>query len=226
VPEEEMIVLADSRKWGGRCIAGISTSSGRWIRPVSALQKGQLQPFHCRVGERMPQTLDIVRFGYERRLDNPGQPENVLIDERPWALAGRLSEPDAYSELAAHVSRDRLLLGNRGHAVPEAEAEAGVEASLALVESETDTRFEMSKPEQTQGRLRPKAVFRHGRHEYALSLTEYTIAPRVRQLGPGSYGATDLGFAANERILLTVSLAEPQNGWCTKLAAAAIFLPR
>lgn len=173
----------------------------------------------------MPQALDVVRFGYERRLDRPGQPENVLLDERPWTPSGRLAAADAHARLAPYVSRHRPLLGNRGVAVPETEAEAGVEASLALVEPEGDVEFSMSEPDQTQGKLKPRAVFRHAGHRYELTLTEDVIAPRIRKLGPGGYGPTDLGFAADDRMLIAVSLAEPFNGWCTKLAAAAIFLP-
>ncbi|MFO7906187.1 MAG: hypothetical protein R6U98_26250, partial [Pirellulaceae bacterium] len=38
----EFICLANSRKHGGRCIAGIERRSGKWIRPVSDLDDGRV----------------------------------------------------------------------------------------------------------------------------------------------------------------------------------------
>jgi hypothetical protein len=35
----------------------------------------------------------------------------------------------------------------------------------------------------------------------------------------------DLGLPANADVHLTVSLAEAQEDWCTKLVAAVLFLP-
>ncbi|MGM0487779.1 MAG: dual OB domain-containing protein [Planctomycetota bacterium] len=38
----EFICLVNSRKHGGRCIAGIEPRSGKWIRPVSDLDDGRV----------------------------------------------------------------------------------------------------------------------------------------------------------------------------------------
>src|SRR5882724_4930608 len=129
-----MIVLASSRKLAGRCIAGISTKSGQWVRPVSKI-RGGLRKFQCEVDGRWPELFDIVRFDYEDCLEDPAQPENVLIDGREWGLAGRLDPQDAYARFAADLEPGPELLGNRGKAVKEDIAAEGVEASLALVES-------------------------------------------------------------------------------------------
>ena len=49
VTEFDLLVLASSRKGGGRCIAGYDLDGERWIRPVSDLDDGTLMLEHCGV---------------------------------------------------------------------------------------------------------------------------------------------------------------------------------
>lgn len=219
-----MIVLASSRKLGGRCIAGISTDSGEWVRPVARAQGG-LDKFRCMVDGRWPELFDIVRFDCERCLDDPAQPENVLIDGRGWDLVGRLDPGDAYVRLAADLAPGPELLGNRGKAVKEDIAAEGVDASLALVESDTPITFVLKPPQETQGKSKPCALFRIGGRVYELPLTDFTVKPLVLEAGVGVHSAEDLGLEGFEKILLTISLGEAHQGWHSKLAAAVLFLP-
>lgn len=40
----DIICLANSRKHGGRCVAGLRTDGGGWLRPVGTLLDGTLYP--------------------------------------------------------------------------------------------------------------------------------------------------------------------------------------
>lgn len=224
MPEEEIIVLASSRKLADRCVAGISTASHEWVRPVSAIPGG-LRKFQCRVDGRWPEPLDIVRFGYVERLDDPAQPENVLIDETEWQLLGHLDPSDAYVEFEDDLEPGPELLGNCGKAVLEDIAAEGVEASLTLVEPTVPVSFVMHPAEETYGKLKPRAVFDLDGEKYELGLTDIEVEARVRQAGVGAYSAEDLGFETPEKTLLTISLGEAYRGWHTKLVAAVLFLP-
>jgi hypothetical protein len=224
MPVDEIVVLACSRKWGGRCVAGISTETGRWLRPVSNLRHSELTPYHFQIDGHEIEPLDIVRFEHEGELGDPSQPENVLVSDSRWQLAGRVDPVDAYDTLSPHVVEGQVLLGNRGTAVPADEAMRGVEASLALVRPSA-LEFHLEPPWEGSDRPRPRASFALGGHEYELALTDYLVAPRLIRAGMGSHRPSDLGFAPNSDVYLTVSLAEARDGWCTKLIAAVLFLP-
>ena len=220
-----MIVLANSRKLGGRCVAGISTSSGEWIRPVSDLAHGELDTYRCRVDGRQAALLDVVRFDYTERCDDPVQPENVLVADTDWDLVDVIDPSGAYPRLRDHLSPGPVLLGNRGKAVKGSVAEAGLDASLALIEPTAPVELVLQPPGETGGKLKPSAAFELDGKEYELRLTDYVVAPRVQRAGVGRHAPEDLGLPVGDRTLLTVSLAEAHNQWHTKLAAAMLFLP-
>jgi hypothetical protein len=223
VPFEEILVLASSKKLGGRCVAGI-TRSGKWVRPVSGSPHGLFKP-ECEVEGRWPEVLDVVRFGYLEKLEDPAQPENVLIGDSAWELKGRVPREEAYGRLRPFLDEGPDLLGNRGKAMTEEDASAGVEASLALIEPRSGVSLIMRPPEQELNRLKPRVVFDFGFRRYDLVVTDFAVEEAVRTAGVGEYSPPDLGFEGGGPILLTVSLGEAHEGWHTKLAAAALFLP-
>ena len=87
--EIEMLCLANSRKPGGRCVAGLS-SDGTWIRPVSTPESGALSHGQVMLGEegRQVEPLDAVAVPVERPVPLPHQPENWLIVDHPWRRLG------------------------------------------------------------------------------------------------------------------------------------------
>jgi putative nucleic acid modification protein with dual OB domain len=224
VATEEIIVLASSLKLGGRCLAGISTGTGAWVRPVSGLGQGQLFPSHCAIDGAIPRLLDIVRFEHTGAVDDPAQPENVRVSASPWTRTGVLTRDEAYDRLRLNLAAGPVLLGSRDRSMHDDVARQGVEASLALIEPDDlvfvhERRFD--KPS-------PRARFRLANCSYDLPLTDLVVRPRLlaRPLGRHRPAALDLG--AMERVLLTVSLGEPINAehpYRYKLVAAVLPLP-
>lgn len=219
-----MIVLANSRKMGGRCVAGISLATGGWIRPVSSRPEGELQPSDCAVEGRAPRTLDVVRFPYRERLDDRAQPENALIDDGKWELARVVSPGAAYALLHPHLEPGPALLGGVDKGVPDAAAQEGLDASLCLVEPDS-IRFVSKAPYQPGKPRGARAVFELASQWYDLSITDSVVAPALRRAEYGSYSAPELGFPAPAHTLLTVSMTEPLNETRWKLAAAVHLLP-
>lgn len=221
MPTAEIIVLAASKKLGGVCVAGVSTRTGRWARPVSDLEHGELEPAHCSVVGRRPLPLDVVRFAYDRELDDPAQPENLLLAEGRWRLVARLDPATVYERLASCISSGPRLLGNLGRAVPSDRAERGMASSLALVEPEEPT-FKVVKQSE---RLRPRIEFALRGQRYDLGITDFEVGPRLQRAGEGTHELGELGFPPCGRLLLTISLGEPLDAWRWKLVAAVLRLP-
>lgn len=222
MPSEEILVLASSKKLGGRCVAGI-TKRGEWVRPVSGEPRGLLKT-ECEVDGRWPELLDVVRFEHEGPLETIGQPENVLIDGSPWELRRQLPREEVYARLSRFLAAEPLLLGNRGKAMTEEHAAEGVDASLALIEP-TAVTFLLRPPEETYDKLKPRVRFEFSSTEYELGLTDIPTREAVRRAGTGEYSPEELGIAQGGPLLLTISLGEAHDGWHTKLAAAVLALP-
>ena len=218
----EILVLASSMKHGGRCVAGLNRD-GEWVRPVSGEPHG-LFKVECAVDGRWPEVLDVVRFGYEKPLEDPAQPENVLIDGSAWELRKRLTAEEAYGRLGRFLVDGPTLLGNRGKAVPEEEAAKGLDHSLALIEPAAAV-FLLRPSEETYGKLKPRVRFEFGSSEYELGLTDIPMRERVLEAGVGEYRPVTFGIGPEAPLLFTISLGEAQEGWHTKLVAAVISLP-
>ncbi len=204
-------------------MAGINRA-GQWVRPVSGGHQGLLLA-ECGIGGEWPEVLDVVRFGYVERLEDPVQPENLLIDDSDWELRKRIPPGEAYERLCAYLDQGPRLLGNRGAAVKEDEAVENADGSLALVEPTAGISLLMRPPEEEHGKLKPRVAFQFGRRQYTLPLTDVPIEEAVKAAGVGEYSPDELGFDASGRVLLTVSLAEEYNEWHHKLVAAVLFLP-
>lgn len=206
-------------------MAGISTVSGEWVRPVSGrLSTGALSFSDCRVNGRMVQAFDVVRFGYEEQLEDPAQPENVLIDGSDWALTGSIAAGDAYEFLRPHIVPGPELLGSTEASIDDGVAQGGVEASLALIEPDA-IEFRSRPPYQPGKRRRARALIELSGQGYDLSITDEVVAPVVRCAETGVYSTAELGFPESGHTVLTASLAEELNGRHYKLAAAVLFVP-
>lgn len=162
---------------------------------------------------------------YVRRLKDPIQFENFLIDDSHWVLRKKVPPAAAYERLRGYLDRGTSLFGNRGAAVTEGEAAEKADGSLVLVEPTAEISLLMRPPEEEYGKLKPRVAFHLGRNQYKLPLTDVPIEEAVKAAGVGEYAPEDLGFDTSGHTLLTVSLGEVYNGWHHKLAAAVIFLP-
>lgn len=219
-----MLVVANSRKMGGRCLAGVSLSSGRLVRPISRCGSGALSDEECRVGARTPRLLDVVSFVYEDREGDPAQPENVVIAPTPWKLIGPLEPGEALEVLLPVAHRGPKLFVNNGRAIPEHVAAEGMESSLALIEPER-LRFGHGPQAEEAHAGSPRALFRFGGKDWSLPVTDFDLGPKILKRPEGVYGWAELGEDEPKRALLTVSLGTPHEGWHHKLVAAVLSFP-
>jgi RecQ family ATP-dependent DNA helicase/uracil-DNA glycosylase family 4 len=83
----EIVCLANSRKHGARCIAGIVPSNGAWVRPVSNLDDGRVERATRLVDGREPSLGDVLAVPLaDTGPDFGSDCENRAILPGPWRL--------------------------------------------------------------------------------------------------------------------------------------------
>jgi hypothetical protein len=217
---ERILVVANSRKTGGRCVAGVSLRSGRLVRPVSPCGNGELSDRECGVGGRTPRLLEVVSFAHTGPEGDPAQPENVVIANTPWKLEGRANPDRALEVLLEVADRGSALFVNRGRAVPATVAAGGLDSSLALIEPQ-HLRFGHG-PRARAHAGSPRALFEFGGRHWSLPVTDFDFGPKILRMPKGVFGWRELGLDEPQRALLTTSLGAAHAGWHHKLVAAVI----
>ena len=216
----EFLCLANSRREGERCVAGLVPSRG-WVRPVPD-QVGSAVPT---VGVRHFGLLDLVDVDLGYPAPIPGQQENVLLGPGGFSGAREHDPVRLRGEMESLIEeRPSLLELGNPTSIPFTEVQSGnVGQSLTLVEpasvawrTETDRR----------GQPRVRCQFDLGWRRFNLRVTDPDIEARFQGMGLGAYDRRAAGIPDDHRLLLTVSLGGPFEGFCYKLVAAAIALPR
>lgn len=216
----EFLCLANSRREGARCVAGLVPGRG-WVRPVPD-----------RSGSAVPASgvghfglLDLVDVDLGYPVPIPGQQENVLLGPEGFSEVREHDPARLRGEMERLIEkRPRFLeLGNPTR-IPFAEVQSGdIGQSLALVEpASVAWRTETNR----RGQPRVRCQFDLGWRRFSLRVTDPEIEARFRGMELGTYDRSVAGIPDDRRLLLTVSLGGSFEGFCYKLVAAAIALPR
>jgi len=210
MPIIEMIILAKSKKLGGKCIAGLRTDGRGWVRPVAPSQDGTLFPQHYTLTSgSQAEVLDVVRIEVKEPRPEPHQPENWVISDKKWRLIARPGSEEHQSTLWNHIASGPTLLGNQSDRIHIRRFEdEPAEASLALV---MPSKIEWTIGESVTGARQTRAVFKLKGTTYDLAVTDEEWKKRLSELPDGIYPFTklkSLGLKPNDKFLLTVSLGE------------------
>jgi hypothetical protein len=220
MPVLDILCLASSYKHRGTCVAGLRTDGGGWIRPCARTAHGELYPIHYRVQGVAPRVLDVIRISFEGPQPAAHQPENWFIADAPWQLIHRGLPDDLAPLLRSSITARPALLEDSSSKIEFAQfTEQPAKASLALIEPENLHWAIYSTSENLR---KPRALFRLGGKCYRLPITDPAYIDAFRALPVGTHPVEALGIDAAKRILLTISLGEPLDGYCYKLACAII----
>jgi hypothetical protein len=210
------ICLANSRKYGERCIAGIEVRQKgdfweiihrndrpKWLRPVSDTEFGGVSP--ALVGRMV--LLNIVEIDITRAIPKGYQSENVLFDAKSLNVLGsitptlnnlsKLANANDFSIFAGHsrtIHRDKM---------------AGIDYSLALIEVH-DMRVRVR---DDNGHIR--AQFRHGQYHYDLPITDVNFIEK--------FTLDEHVLADAEHVFLSISLGIEYMEYYYKLVAGVIW---
>ncbi len=226
------LVLANSRKLGGHCVAVVD-AGGQWIRPVSDTDHGELGTADCWIenDSRMLQPLDVVEADIGEPRSRPYQPEDHEAPSywRLWDPQPSRSEVSAWLNAAVDHGADFLTRGRQDR-IRETEitASSPLEFSLTLVRPSGPTwrvqttmsggrqvRVSFTLADVTDDRGRPIP--------FDLVVTDPLWEERVRNAAGGAIlqvTTAELGMSDDDAVYLTVSLGEPFNGDHYKLVAA------
>ena len=219
----EILCLAWSRKRGGRCLAGVRTDGGGWVRPAGDGAEAAL-PENVEV-----RVFDLLRVSLSQHCPKPHQPENWQLRRvwyNPWhkpcRLVARLPPEGIVARLQAHLSESPMLLGSRSDRVSEEMfREKPAAESLALIQPE-ELRWLVKA--NRAGERRTRAIFCWKDSVYNLAITDPVWEQRLHHLPEGYHSLAASGITPDARVLFTISLGEPFNGHCYKLVAAVIVL--
>jgi hypothetical protein len=230
-----VLVLANSFRRGGRCIAGrelLATAGSRfgdWVRPISNQGEGELLLRHIRLGGGPPpRPLDVVRVPLTVPGSDPAHPEDWLVADEPWtrespcsgAVMSSLIEHPTSLWHDPHRRSDRVS--------PALVASLPDHQSLYLVRP-SNLRFrawrEFDAARQRE-RQRYRAIFDYGGIEYDLSLTDPVATDRfVPRLPSVGEPPQDFPCPLGERALLCVSLTPLFHGLHYKVVATVLETP-
>ena len=226
VPEDKprkIICLANSRKYSGRCVAGkelLPDGIGGWIRLVSGSATGELTVKETTLQDgNTPELLDIIAVHTGEESSHDYQSENVLTGDTPWRRDGRIP-PSILLRLCdkpEHLWIDGFSsTGGTNDRIPFHLAETNLSSSLLFIAVE---RLHIVVGEDARGLKRTLAEFTYHAINYRLAVTDPVIENRYILSDIGRY---PMEYPDN---YVTVSISEPFNDFCYKLAAAIITVP-
>jgi hypothetical protein len=190
--EKTIVVLANSYKRGGRCIAGKEvTKAGdnqwnlthTWIRPVSEdlASHGAVSDAFYKIGGQDIYLMDIVTVSLIDHLPEPGQPENWLIDASiPWISHGQFNA----SVCSRLLDSPNDVWLDQAHVIPTAavsyqyEQQSMITDSLKLIQPHNLLFHLKNDFNEHEGRFERKlsASFRYNGQDYSgLSVTDPII---------------------------------------------------
>lgn len=218
MPTIDLVCLANSRKHGGRCVAGWRVDGGGFVRLVSPLADGTLTPIDLRLGEHgEPRIFDLLRVGVSAPRPMPHQRENWVIDESPWRLLRRPAPRAVLERMAAAFERGPEILGGTTAAIAYDECvRRPAAASLAIAKV---ARAVLSVSERlARKRLRLKFHLRGAAYE--MTVTDPVWERAVEHWECGEYAWWRL-FPRGRDPVLTFSLTEPYGDAreCYKIVA-------
>lgn len=178
----ELLLLANSTKLRGRCLAGLH-EDGSWLRPVSTQSGGEIHASSTTIAGRQLRPLDLIELDLVEQSPRPHQAENWTIDQQSIQRVSEARVEDVMEVLRGRASSVPAFAQSVKTYIREADfsAEDDPADSLALFEVADATIL----PRLTS--TTPLIEFQVGREAWSLPLTDdlfwAEIGKRPTELG-------------------------------------------
>jgi hypothetical protein len=189
----DIVILANSRRHDGHCVAGKDIANGEWLRPINILGRGKaridqaafLDEDFRTLGLNVsgPQLLDCVRIGLGSDCALYYQPENKFIDGNPWEKTGRFSSR-RISELIDIAEHCFLRDSDTHHAYIPANELVTTPPSMSLNFLHLTRRsnnVELIHTTNMRNKPQHRMKFDYGSKNYNLAITDYRYENLVAQ---------------------------------------------
>ena len=214
----EIVILANSAKKGGCCVAGKDIRTGEWIRPVATFSGGALTREQITLDtptfSYSPKPLHKAVIGFETHAPLLNQPENHLIDSSKWKPAYKMERSSL--DRLLDKPEDLWMYSRKQDRVDYKLFEYGLitdHHSLYLIKVDLITYNVVLN---TNGEHRLKGTFTYNDIEYTFAVTD----PAYCHHKNGPVGHT---FTESDKYLC-LSLGEKfeATGECFKLIASVL----
>ncbi len=209
-----VVILANSVKQGGYCVAGKDIRTGQWIRPVSTPIGGALHRQKLMVknpyGRFVAKPLQIVDMAFERPAPLPTQPENHLLATETWIQHFKAQRDQLRK--AMDNPEHLWMHGNRSDRFPLAALKSTKRhQSLYLVYA---NEIQFCIDTNCHSRKKVIGTFRYKGETYSMGVTDPAYF---------KYTKLDVGYEWEERgHYLCVSQTDAFHGYCYKVIAAIL----
>jgi hypothetical protein len=231
VVTKRIVILANSLKLGGRCVAGREVLPegkkyrlGPWIRPVSDHGEGELFDFERQYADRrLLNVMDFADVNLTEPRNNLWQPENWgIASPSVWIdVTSRYERPETLEEQPAHLWYET---GNRSDRISHVQLVASApEQSLYIIRPE-NFRLRLYT-DSWDGRLkrRWRCLFGYRSLEYDMALTDPELSLRyAAQMPDHGKAPVEIRLPSGDDLLVCVSLAGEFRGHHYKLVATVL----
>ena len=230
VVQKRLLVLANSVKKGGRCIAGREVLSdgkrkrlGSWIRPVSSHGEGELVLGETRYRDDQPlNVLEVADVRLSELVKDSCQPENWRIAGHPvWGKPDEDYTQPPLRRLEEFPVELWVEPGNRSDRVSHQHLAASPpEQSLYVIRPEGLRIQFFTDNWEGRSKRKRRCQFTYKGREYNFGLTDPAIEEKHAIQFP-AYGqpALNLRLPCGDDLLICISLAGAFNGQHYKLVA-------
>lgn len=215
----DLMVVSLARRATGYSLIGFDGT--QFVRLMAPTPDGILYPDQCRIADLfLPGLWDRIRVEAPWRDSRPHQPENIVVDDRPFVLLERPASRPYLTALEGLAPATGPLFGTETGWVRATDPPPG--ASILYVEPEAVRAVcHWDAPrERYQSRIR----FRSDGINYDLPLTDRRFGLPFHRLGEGEHTLEEAGCRAPHGLRMIVTLGEPFHGRCYK--AVESILPR
>lgn len=228
--EKIILVLANSIKKGGRCVAGLEAEQvsphkykfGTWVRPIDADEdEGTIPNARTIVSGRRIRTLDLVSIRFWDGEEDPFHPEDRVIDgNAEWKVVGRVGK----KVLANRSDQSGDLWGADSATTRRVLPRAGAD-TLRIVKPEGEcfvTAFREDTPWGTKHRRYLHLLSGGITHQFSIDDPDFSLR---HDLSPSALADREVRIDLDpKKTVVVVSLTKPFQGFQYKIAATIFEL--